>query len=211
MSGPAGLGFDTGQPNGVPIRTLLPYTTDEATALNVSTYFRRRFYFPSLTNGVTLRLRDVVEDGAVYYLNGREIFRNRMPGGPVSFTTTTPSASEPQPVSGPFPLSVTDLLPGENLLAVEVHQNGLASSDLEFAAELLAEIPNFSRFVTSRLTIVRDRDTGAITVSWPGAEVLQVATDLQSGDSIWTDVPGNPRPYIFTAVPGSNRFFRLRP
>jgi len=211
LSGPAGLGRDTGQPNGVPIRTLLPYTTDEATALNVTTYFRKRFYLPSTTNGVILRLRDVVEDGAVYYLNGQEIFRNRMPGGPVSFVTTTPSASEPQPISGPFLLPSTHLQPGENLLAAEVHQNGLDSSDMEFAAELLAEIPSFSRFVTSRLKIILDRTTGAITVSWPGAEILQATDQLQSGDVGWTDVPGNPNPYIFTPSPGSNRFFRLRP
>jgi hypothetical protein len=159
---------------------------------------------------VTLSLRDVVEDGAVYYLNGSEIFRNRMPLGPVAFTTTTPSAAEPQPVSGPFILAITNLWPGGNVLAVEVHQNGLDSSDLEFAAELMANIPVFSQFVSSPLNISPDWNTGTITINWQGGGVLQETTNLQNTATSWTDVPGFVNPYVFTPTSG-RRFFRLRP
>jgi hypothetical protein len=211
LSGPAGLGRDTGQPNGVPIRTPLPYATDPATALNVTTYFRRQFFLPTATNGVRLNLRDVVEDGAVYYLNGKEVFRNRMPAGPVSFTTTTPSASEPQSISGPFELAVTNLWAGRNVLAAEVHQNGLDSSDLEFAAELVATIPVFSQFIASPLNISRNPATGLITISWLGGGVLETTSDLQNMGTNWTAITGQSNPYLFMPPPTATRFFRLRP
>jgi len=210
LSGAAGLGLDTGQPNEVPIRTTLPYATNSAIALNVSTYFRRHFNFPSTTNGVTLILRDMVEDGAVYYLNGREVFRNRMPAGPIMFATTTTSAAEPQSVTGPFQLAITNLWPGENVLAVELHQNGLNSSDMEFAAELTAEIPALSAFINPPLHISH-QPGGTISISWSGSGVLQEATQLLNSGTVWTYVPGNPNPHVVTPGAGGKRFFRLRP
>ncbi len=136
-SGPAGLGLDTSA-NGVPILTTLGYTAN-----GVVTYFRRHFILPATTNGVTLTLRDVVEDGAVYYLNGQEVFRNRMPAGAVTFATLANGAAEPQPISGPFNLAITNLHAGDNVLAVEVHQSSATSTDIEMAAELRAVVTEF--------------------------------------------------------------------
>jgi len=152
----------------------------------------------------------LVEDGAVYYLNGREVFRNRMPAGPVSFNTTTPSASEPQAVTGPFLLAITNLWPGENVLAVELHQNGLTSSDMEFAAELFAQVPAFVTFINPPLHISHRAD-GKISISWSGSGVLQETTQLLNSGTSWTYVPGNPNPHIVTPDPGTRRFLRLRP
>jgi hypothetical protein len=81
---------------------------------------------------VSLTLRDVVEDGAVYYLNGQEIFRNRMNAGPVTNGTFAVDAPDPTPIAGPFTLATTNLLAGDNVLAAEVHQSSATSSDLEF-------------------------------------------------------------------------------
>jgi len=136
-SGPAGLGLDVSA-NGVPIRTTLPYAAN-----GVVTYYRRHFTLPSTTNGVVLTLRDVVEDGAVYYLNGKEVFRNRMPSGAVTFATLATGAPDPTPITGPFNLSITNLLPGDNVLAVEVHQSSATSTDVELAVELAAQIGTF--------------------------------------------------------------------
>ena len=151
-SGPSGLGLDASAGTGtgpglpqLPIRTALPYATNSDPAspdfrLDVTTYFRKHFTFPAGTNGATLTLRDVVEDGAVYYLNGQEIFRNRMPAGAVTFATLATGAADPTPIAGPFSLSLTSLLAGDNVLAVEVHQSSVNSSDLELAVELTAEV-----------------------------------------------------------------------
>ena len=133
--GPAGLGLDTSI-NGVPIRTTLPYMQDSAPS-----YFRKHFYLPQ-TNGVILSLRDVVDDGAVYFINGREVFRHNVSPGVLTFATrATMAQQDPTPIQGPFILPATNLVAGDNVMAVLVVQAGSASSDLEFAAELTAIIP----------------------------------------------------------------------
>ena len=140
-SGPSPLGLDVsaGTPPQPAIVTPLAYAAN-----GVVTYFRKHFELPSSTNGLVLTLRDLVEDGAVYYLNGQEILRNRMPAGQVDFATFAVNAPEPTPPTGPFMLAITNLFPGDNVLAVEVHQSSAASSDLEFAAELAANIASYS-------------------------------------------------------------------
>src|SRR5688500_5146844 len=49
-------------------------------------YFRHDFQIPALPAGPVL-LRVKRDDGVVVYLNGAEVFRNNMPGGPVSYNT----------------------------------------------------------------------------------------------------------------------------
>jgi hypothetical protein len=139
-AGVAGLGRDL-EPweNAVPIRTTVPYNSDNATA-----YFRKRFVFPGSANGTVLRLRSVIDDGAVFYLNGQEVLRENIGPGPLTFSTRALSgALEPTQIKGPFFLPTTNLFPGENVLAVEVHQAGSTSGDLEMAAELTAEITSY--------------------------------------------------------------------
>lgn len=74
-----------------------------------------------------LNLRLLRDDGAVVYLNGREILRSNMPPGTVTFIT------EPEQLIGPvdgdryvtatIPLAAGDLVAGNNVFAVEVHQH----------------------------------------------------------------------------------------
>jgi hypothetical protein len=138
-SGPAGLGLD-GSVNAVPIVTPLPYSPN-----SIPVYFRRHFFLPTDTNGVTLSLRHVIEDGAVYYINGQEAARFRAPAGTLTFASrANASAPDPTPIEGPFSLPATNLLPGDNVIAVVVLQSGSASTDIELAVELTAAIPSFS-------------------------------------------------------------------
>src|SRR6185295_10497332 len=141
-----GLGLDptagTGSGPGLPqpvIRTTLPYSA----TTGWPTYFRKHFNFPGKTNGAVLMLRDVVEDGAVYYLNGQEVLRNRMPATAITFATLATGAPDPTPITGPFNLAITNLQPGDNVLAVAVHQSAVTSSDLEFGAELTATVQEY--------------------------------------------------------------------
>jgi hypothetical protein len=103
LSGQAGLGVD-GSSNGVPIRTALPYMTN-----GVPIFFRIHFTLSSAT-GVTLQLRDVVEDGAVYFINGKEAFRHNVNATNVlSFTNLATGQTDPTPIQGPFSLPTTNL------------------------------------------------------------------------------------------------------
>jgi len=133
-SGAAALGLDASE-NGVPIRTPIPYQADGTTA-----YFRRRFFFPAATNGAVLRLRHVIDDGALFYLNGQHFWRYNMPSNVLFTTYAIVGPPDPVPISPPAYISPSNLLAGENVLAIEVHQSGSTSSDLVMAAELTSEI-----------------------------------------------------------------------
>ena len=120
-----------------PKNTELPL--DSSTGVPIITYyFRAPFVFSGQTNSGQLMLHPIVDDGAVYYLNGLEIYRQNMPSGTIRYTNLTSVGVATPAYSGPFTVSVTDLLPGTNLLAVEVHQfttNPIAA-DMAFGVEV---------------------------------------------------------------------------
>lgn len=99
--------------------------------LPVTAYFRQEFQVPADLAVGQLQLRLLRDDGAVVYLNGREIVRDNMPDGVVGPMTLARSTSEGGEFHA-FTLKPTGLLAGRNVLAVEVHQASASSSDLSF-------------------------------------------------------------------------------
>jgi hypothetical protein len=103
-------------------------------------YFRTKFTVTNTAQVVALYFRHLVDDGAVFYLNGAEIQRVRIYAGPVANATlayTSPpggdaTAMESFTVVGGLR---TNLIEGVNVLAVRVHQNGADSSDVVFGAQ----------------------------------------------------------------------------
>jgi hypothetical protein len=75
----------------------------------------------------------------IVYLNGVEAFRFNMPGGPVSADQISSSPHEAN-VTETIPMPAANLLCGENVLAVEVHQQAGNSSDIVFGMVLMAEL-----------------------------------------------------------------------
>ena len=118
-----------------PKNTQLPL--NDGGAPIITWYFRAPFDFEGRTNAAQLTLRPIVDDGAVYYLNGVEIFRQNMPAGDIGYGTLATTSVATPAYSGPFTVTVTNLVPGGNLLAVGVHQlttNPIAA-DMAFAVE----------------------------------------------------------------------------
>ena len=80
------------------------------------------------------------DDGAIVYLNGHEIARSNLQAGVVDFETLAEDSIAGAPESAPnlfiYQLSPGDLLEGNNVLAVEVHQESLGSSDLGIDIQL---------------------------------------------------------------------------
>lgn len=112
--------------------------TNAAGTRIITWYFRTPFVFPGGTNSSQLTLNTIVDDGAVFYLNGAEIYRQNMPTGAVSSATFSSAGVATPNYSGPFNVPVTNLLVGTNLLAVEVHQfttNPIAA-DMAFGVEV---------------------------------------------------------------------------
>ena len=105
-------------------------------------YFRKKFTYSGDPSEVTLTIDQIVDDGAVYYLNGAEVGRSRMPGGTVGFTTRT-SATVTNAVEekGVVTIGPGKLKNGSNVLAVEVHQTNTTSSDIVFGCRLSASVP----------------------------------------------------------------------
>ena len=119
---------------------------NEATVINnvdssgqrlLTAYFRHTFNVTdaSTIGGLSLRLwRD---DGAIVYLNGVEVFRNNMPAGPVNYSTLAPTiANDDGNIAVVAALSSSMLVNGANVMAVEVHQQSLQSSDISFDLQL---------------------------------------------------------------------------
>ncbi len=102
----------------------------------ITTYFRHTF--TNIANFTSLSVSLIRDDGAVVYLNGVEVFRNNMPAGTITrLTPATSALNEPeehQPVVAN--INPARLVRGRNVLAVEVHQRDVFSSDLSFDIEL---------------------------------------------------------------------------
>ena len=107
----------------------------------ITYYFRTTFDFNGDVETAGLKLKAILDDGAVVYLNGAEVFRQKMLPGAVNFDTLASPAVGNPVVTGPFSLSTANLRLGENTLAVEVHQQNAGSTDVVFGAELILVEP----------------------------------------------------------------------
>lgn len=137
FSGPAELGYGDGDE-----QQIVSFGTN-ANNKFITTYFRHTFVVSnraSISN-VAVRLRR--DDGGVAYLNGTEIFRSNLPEGTVLHSTPSLEVASNADEDQFFPAAIPPalLLPGTNVLAVEVHQSDGASSDLSFNLELLGNTP----------------------------------------------------------------------
>jgi hypothetical protein len=102
-------------------------------------YFRKKVIIDDPARFLSLTVQLVRDDGAAVYVNGREVFRSNLPEGELLFTTwavnTIGGADEQAHFDQDIPASA--LRVGENLFAVEVHQQNGSSSDLAFDLALI--------------------------------------------------------------------------
>ena len=109
---------------------------------HITTYFRKSFVYEgdaSIPLQGVVRLRR--DDGAVVYLNGEEMFRSNMPGGSIGFNTLASDAIGGNAESNLSTVAIQlQLLGGENVIAVEIHQISSTSSDISFDLSLSASV-----------------------------------------------------------------------
>lgn len=109
----------------------------------VTTRYRKKFTWngnPAAT--YQLRLEHILDDGAVFYLNGQELLRTNMPAGAITHTTPATADVAYPMFSGLLTVPASAFHTGENTLAVEVHQSATGAADAVFAATLeLTETP----------------------------------------------------------------------
>jgi hypothetical protein len=113
---------------------LLPNDVPAEPDSRVTAYFRRVIDLPVLPDGASYVLCHLIDDGAIFYLDGLEIGRVNMTNPPPTFFTQRAAANIEASLKC-FPFTAT---PGEHTLAAEVHQAGLTSSDVLFGVEVRA-------------------------------------------------------------------------
>ena len=108
----------------------------------ITYYFRHRFTVSeeSLAIKHFAILELLADDGAAVYINGKQVATVNLPKDPFYdelATATIGGKEEERYVAYRIDLDVID--PGENVIAVEVHQASLNSSDLSFDLRLVAD------------------------------------------------------------------------
>ena len=196
-----------------------PLPTGSGLQLPPTYYFRTKFNFPGDPAGVSLVFSNYVDDGAVFYLNGVEIARLRMAAAPTailnsSLATAFPCAGVANQgdanntcpdvftVSGD---AVTNLVSGENVLAVEVHNYTVGSPDIVFGSAL-----GYSRpaELEPQLNVFYSGDEA--TLFWNGSGfALQRQAQLSASPNTWEDVPGTVVSPFKTRNEGT-MFYRLK-
>lgn len=134
-AGNAELGYGDGDEN-----TVVGYGPD-ANNKYITTYFRSTINVvdPSQFSHLTLNLKR--DDGAVVYINGTEVWRSNMPGGAINFNTPS-SGTVAWPNENNWyqtTVSASHLQVGNNVVAVEIHQENGGSSDISFNFSMIAE------------------------------------------------------------------------
>lgn len=217
--GPAQLGY-----GGNGEVTLVGYIdTDSGTSgiqKNSTTYFRHSFNVADSSQLGSLKLRLVRDDGAVVYLNGAEIVRSNMPGGTIYYDTWASNVvgGSDENKWWEFDVDPADLVNGENVLAVEIHQIHDASSDISMNLEL-AETEHIRKgpymFYTGLNTEMKilwqvDVPQGC-TMEWgtdpadlsDSATTTEIGSDHQHEYSIGGDVEKPP------LVPGTKYYYKV--
>lgn len=134
----------------------------------VTTWFRRSFTLsgePGSTYSAILR--HGVDDGAVFYLNGQEVQRYNLPAGPLTPATAALEDLRFPSLSAAIPLSGAALQPGENVLAVELHQAadaGLADAFFGCTLDVTAVPPPVSSSALLNLDKLSGTNDAALTI-----------------------------------------------
>lgn len=163
-AGPAKLGY-----GGDREVTALDFGVDSGNK-PLTAYFRHAVTVTRPGAFKQLIVRLIRDDGAVVYVNGTEVWRTNMPAGRITGTTPATRAAEYAGGAGieygrfsrvpsegwhEITLDPRVLVPGRNVIAVEVHQSNTGSSDLGFDLELIGS--------TSAVVRVSAPSTGSAT------------------------------------------------
>jgi chitodextrinase len=167
-SGPAQLGFGDG---------------DETTVLTegfITYYFRTTLDVAGdVVGDATLRV--IRDDGIAVHVNGTEVFTDNLPSAYdhlTGATRTVAGNNERTFLTATIPGSV--FVAGTNVVAVEMHQRNLSSSDISFDLELTADIavaiPDSTPPSVPEEVTIGSETLESLTVSWsPSSDDVGVA------------------------------------
>ena len=202
-----------------------------------TTYFRHRFVVPPNLTITNLVLRLSQEHGSVVWLNGHEIWRTNLPAGPIVYTNLAlvkyPGTDAPY-IFTPVSVDASQLAPGTNIIAVELHQLTASYPVIGFDLEVIGTgnqtalpVPSltiapleyvFAGYITNKHgKVVAVSNLVSAQLSWPavsgGGFGLFSCTNLAT--AAWTissaTAQTNGAQLIVTqALDAGTKFFRLQ-
>ncbi|MGC9034604.1 MAG: lamin tail domain-containing protein [Verrucomicrobiia bacterium] len=167
-------------------------------------YFRTYFTMPANFVSLTLRANAIIDDGAAFYINGVEALRIGVPVG--ATYSTWADRTQVDPAYEYLTLSTSSVVPGTNLIAVEIHQANATSSDITFGLVLLADVvvrvPDTAPPVVQRLI----PPAGSTVPQLNSIEVLfnEPVKGVEAEDLLINGVPAKSVEY---GVPGQFLFY----
>jgi LysM repeat protein len=129
-TGNAQLGYGDGDE-----ATVVSYGPD-ANNKYITTYFRKTISVSNPAAFTSILGNVKRDDGVAIYVNGTEVYRNNLAAG-ASNTTLATLASDDGTTAQAFSFSPSVLVSGNNLIAVEIHQNAVTSTDISFDLQLI--------------------------------------------------------------------------
>jgi hypothetical protein len=173
--------------------TVISYGAD-VNNKHITTYFRKQLNIADVTAYSSFTMQIKRDDGAVVYVNGKEVYRSNMPAGEITNTTYAASVTGGPDESNPLSvtLSTADFVNGSNIIAVEIHQSDPLSSDVTFDMSLTGSTGTAEQPNVIRGPYLQMGNQTAVTIKWR------------------TDLPSRSRIYYGT-VPGSFSSFADNP
>jgi len=150
----------------------------------ITTYFRKMVNIPDASSFAGFNIGLVRDDGAVIYVNGVEVIRSNMPVPPVMHSTlaTANIADAGEDSVHFFFIPASYFVNGNNVIAAEVHQDAINSSDLGFNLQLIGSDINTSPSIINYTDVWKFLDNG----SDQGSAWRAPAFD----DALWGSGPG---------------------
>lgn len=138
---------------------------------NLSTYyFRKAFTLSDLKESDAFTLNYTIDDGCVVYVNGQEVGRDNMPSGPVSYNTLATTYAYNNPNTGTLNIPASYFKEGDNVIAVEIHNNNVTSSDILWNAELLRSSENMDIVSTDKEYVMPTAGAQNLVAVWERIE-----------------------------------------
>ncbi|MEE3052220.1 MAG: serine/threonine-protein kinase [Planctomycetota bacterium] len=193
-AGPSGFGYSS---MGSELVTLKTRLDDMPTEKYLSVYIRKSFEIEELARLREFRLKLLIDDGFVAYLNGTEVARYSMEGSAPAFDQEATEQLDPDNgEERAFDLGkyIPLLRPGRNVFAIQGHNHTVDSSDFVLTPSL--EILSFRRQLTDKERAelkleYRVKDVPAWSLGkGPSLDFAQV---VKRGDS-WRYFPGRIAP-----------------
>jgi hypothetical protein len=188
----------------------------------ITTYFRTDFTMPTTTgaSNITATFKWLVDDGAVFYLNGTELFRVNMPAGTPAWNTYASASLDANCASTAATTYTTNLgtllkpLANANTLAVELHQANDAAHDSTFDVQLTLTYERGVRWPTESTNNIRllstfDRPNDTVTLWWTNTLHNLTIEEADALDGPWFQAQPAATNMVFPMT-NAPRFFQLQ-